>query len=64
MKSLLLLIALVLVGCHPRREPDPNERPYGMYADTLWGHIYITTQGGRGVTSTIHAEHCKCKEWK
>lgn len=60
MKPLILIIALVLVGCHPKREPTPNDRPYGMYADTVWGHIYITTDHHRGI-STVHAEHCQCK---
>lgn len=65
MKPLLLLIALVLVGCDrdgALHEPT-YDKPYGMYADTVSGHIYITTQSGYGVT-TIHAEHCKCKGGK
>ena len=66
MKTIILLIALVLVGCHPKQEPNRHtptyDRPYGMYADTVWGHIYITTTG-RSI-STIHAEHCNCKEGK
>ncbi|MBK7034692.1 MAG: hypothetical protein IPH49_15880 [Ignavibacteria bacterium] len=62
----LLLIALVLVGCGAKQEPNQHtptyDRPYGMHTDTLWGHIYITTTGR--ATSTIHAEHCNCKEGK
>jgi hypothetical protein len=61
MKTLLILIALVLVGCeYNAREDYAKGRPYWLNVDTVRGHEYITTDRNSGV-STIHAEHCNRK---
>lgn len=62
MKPLILIIALVLGGCQRDGvvHQATYDKPYYICADTVSGHIYLTTQSGHGVT-TVHAEHCQCK---
>ena len=68
MKILLLLIALVLVGCGDMTDgtlTKPTEHKvnwhYDLFVDSLHGHSYIIYDGYRS-GNIIHAEHCKCKE--
>lgn len=65
MKTIILLIALVLVGCGDTRQvPEWSRVPATWAEDSVKGHTYITFSFMGSNASTIHAEHCKCKEWK
>ena len=65
MTPLLLLIALVLVGCG---EPSKQTNKTPTLGDEEWveerqykGHVYLIWQGYSGRGALIHAEHCNCK---
>ena len=75
MKPLLILIALVIVGCDSKQEQNEpsnanltSTRRYRTYEDTIRGHVYLIavqwSPQGFGLGGPTHAEHCKCKEWK
>ena len=62
MKTLLILIALVLVGCGDTKEKlNKAVQEYSVYQDTIAGHVYLTSTVNLSGISTIHAEHCSCK---
>lgn len=68
MKTLLLLIALVLVGCLSQDANGTSRNP-DYYVDHIVdnGHSYlvVVTKVYCGHhANIIHAEHCKCKEGK
>lgn len=64
MKPLLILIALVCVGC-VEANSNGSSREYYIDQAADHGHLYLVAVGrgsyGISALSMIHAEHCQCK---